>query len=84
MFKNTRDFVLEGQWMADTGTTENLKERFWLWGKLAVEKQHLSKKLQKKMFGYLKEIYWITKISLSAQRENNISSCFQSKKETCR
>ena len=26
IFKNTRDFVLEAQWNADTITTENLKE----------------------------------------------------------
>ena len=26
IFKNTRDFVLESQWIGDTITTENLKE----------------------------------------------------------
>ena len=26
IFKNTRDFVLEAQWIGDTITTENLKE----------------------------------------------------------
>ena len=56
MFKNTRDFVLKGQWMADTATMENSKETFWLWVKQAAKKQHLSENLQKKMFGDLKEI----------------------------
>ena len=28
------------------------------------------------MFGELKEIYWITKVPLSDQRERNIKSCF--------
>ena len=53
-------------------------------GQTGCGKTTFIQKLAKKMFGYLKEIYWITKISLPAQRENNISSCFQSKKETCR
>ena len=29
------------------------------------------------MFGNLKEIFWISKILLSIEREENISSCFQ-------
>ena len=32
---------------------------------------------KKKIFGDLKEIYWIKKIPLSTQREKSISSCFQ-------
>ena len=29
------------------------------------------------MFGKLKEIFWLSKISLSVEREKNISPCFQ-------
>ena len=29
-----------------------------------------------KMFGNIKEVYWLSKISLSKDRENNISDCF--------
>ena len=29
------------------------------------------------MFGDLKEIFWISKIPLTGEREKNISSCFQ-------
>ena len=28
IFKNTRDFVIEGQWMVDTAIMENSKETF--------------------------------------------------------
>ena len=36
--------------------------------------QSLAKK--KKMFGKMKEMYWLPIISLSKDRENNISDCF--------
>lgn len=42
-----RDFVLEGQCMADTITTENLTGTSWSLPKLAGEKQHLPKNLLK-------------------------------------
>ena len=29
-----------------------------------------------KMFGNIKRVYWLSKISLSKDRENNISDCF--------
>ena len=32
-----------------------------------------------KMFGNLKKIFWLSKIVLSRDREQNISSCFDSK-----
>ena len=28
------------------------------------------------MFGNIREVYWLTKISLSKDRENNIEDCF--------
>ena len=31
---------------------------------------------KKKMFGNIKEVYWLSKISLSKDRVNNISGCF--------
>ena len=29
-----------------------------------------------KMFGNIKEVFWLSKISLSKGRENNVSDCF--------
>ena len=67
-----RNFVLEGQCMADTITTENLKGTLII-GKTGWGKTTFTQKLAKnKMFGDLKEIYWIKKIPPSAQREKNI------------
>ena len=37
----------------------------------------IQKLAKNKMFGSLKEIFWISKIPLFGEREKNISSCFQ-------
>ena len=47
IFKNMRDFVLEGLWMGTTTTTGNSKAISYLLGKLVVEKQRLYKSLRK-------------------------------------
>ena len=47
IFKNTRDFVLEGLWKGTTTTTGNSKAISYLLGKPVVEKQRLYKSLQK-------------------------------------
>ena len=64
--------------MASKHTMENLKTISQLKVKQGAEKRHLFKNMQKnKMFGNLKETYWITKVPLSDQREKNVASCFQ-------
>ena len=35
------------------------------------------------MFGNIKEVYWLSKISLSKDRENNISDCFDVENFKC-
>ena len=42
-----------------------------------MEKHVPSKLEEKKLFGEIKEIYWISKIELSNEREENIKDCFK-------
>ena len=45
--------------------------------KQGTRKVSLYKNWKKNLFGKLKEIFWLSKISLSVEREKNISACFQ-------
>lgn len=45
-------------------------------GGLSVVKQHFSRIWLKTLFGDIKEVFWISKIEVSRDREENIRNCF--------
>ena len=53
------------------------KENILMVGQVGCGKTTFVQNLAKhKMFGDIKEIYWLSKIYLSQEREKNISECF--------
>ena len=74
--KNTKDIILSGEWMKYMYNGK-FQENILIVGRTGYGKTTFVQNLGKnKMFGDVKEVYWVSKIELSKDREENIRDCF--------